>query len=118
MIKISYKGTEDMQAVIAALPTAIQEGIKKSTKQAAVITKDEAIRECPVRTGYLRSTIFYSVGGPMEYSVGAKAPYGYYVEYGTSRMRAQPFLRPAFIFVTENIVSAMAESIQQEIDSL
>lgn len=49
----------------------------------------------PVRTGYLRSTIFHRLQG-LQMEFGAGAPYALYVEFGTRRMAAQPFLRPSF----------------------
>ncbi|RLE37706.1 HK97 gp10 family phage protein, partial [Candidatus Woesearchaeota archaeon] len=56
---------------------------------------DEARSIVPVRTGYLRSTIYYERKGKHKLIVGAKAHYAGYVEYGTRKMAAQPYLRPA-----------------------
>jgi phage gpG-like protein len=35
------------------------------------------------------------VGGSVSWTVGTNVPYAVYVEFGTSRMAAQPYLRPA-----------------------
>jgi len=49
----------------------------------------------PVDTGRLRSSIVVQ-GSPGRYVVGpVGVPYASYVEFGTSRMRAQPYVRPA-----------------------
>jgi HK97 gp10 family phage protein len=48
----------------------------------------------PVRTGYLRSTIYAELN-VMGFEFGAKADYASFVEFGTRMMRARPFLRPA-----------------------
>ncbi|MBS7646145.1 HK97 gp10 family phage protein [Candidatus Bathyarchaeota archaeon] len=48
----------------------------------------------PIRTGYLWSTIFHRIEG-LTARVGAAAHYAAYVEFGTSRMAARPYLRPA-----------------------
>ena len=49
---------------------------------------------CPVRTGFLQSSInadiTFTVGGA-EVIFEATAPYAQYVEYGTWKMKAQPF---------------------------
>jgi HK97 gp10 family phage protein len=37
----------------------------------------------------------------------SKAPYGHMVEFGTSRMAAHPFMRPAFIAAEPMAISAM-----------
>lgn len=44
----------------------------------------------PVDTGYMRDHIEKTKSG-----VVSRAPYSSYVEYGTYKMRAQPFMRPA-----------------------
>lgn len=53
---------------------------------------------CPVDTGNLRSSISFRiehVGATTVGVVGTNVEYAPYVEYGTRRMAAQPFLRPA-----------------------
>lgn len=54
---------------------------------------------CPVKTGRLRSSISHKQGrdsrGPYV-DIGTSVKYGPFIEFGTSRMAAQPFLRPAF----------------------
>lgn len=49
---------------------------------------------CPVRTGYLLSTINARTNGFM-CEAEATAEYAQYVEYGTWKMAAQPFFTPA-----------------------
>lgn len=68
------------------------------TSSTAVAT-NAARRQAPVRTGRLRDSIV-SVplkrrGGRTTAGVWAQAPYALWVEIGTRRMRAQPYLRPA-----------------------
>lgn len=54
----------------------------------------------PVRTGRLRDSIVASKSGKGEAEVTASAPYSIFVEMGTSRAPAQPFLRPALLSAT------------------
>lgn len=49
---------------------------------------------CPVRTGRLRRSLRVDPGEGCVY-VGTDVYYGKYVELGTCRMRAQPYLMPA-----------------------
>jgi len=119
MIKIAFKGAKETEAFLKQAPEAIRKATKKSLKQAATLIKQEAVRNCPVKTGYLRSTIFYSVNGDQYgFVVGARAKYGGFVEYGTRYMRAQPYIRPAFIFVMQNIKSATGKEIEKELESI
>lgn len=57
-----------------------------------------AKRMAPVDTGRLRSSIAEELrreDGELVEIVGTDVEYAPYVEFGTRRMRAQPFLRPA-----------------------
>lgn len=49
----------------------------------------------PVDTGALKNTIFSAQAGSLTYKVTAPQHYAVYVEKGTRKMRAQPFLKPA-----------------------
>lgn len=118
MLKITYTGLEDMRELFASLPDSITEGMRKATKEAAVVTKDVAKRKCPVRTGKLRKSIFYEVKGTFKFVVGAKTNYATYVEYGTTRMRAQPYIRPAFIQVTRELPAYYGKAIRAEIQKI
>lgn len=117
MIKVTFKGLQDTKSFFKHAPEALRRGVQTSMKQAAVLTKEEAVRNCPVLTGKLRKSIYYKVSS-LSYSVGAKAVYAGYVEWGTRHMEAQPYIRPAFIFVTRNIPSAAGKEIMKEIEAL
>ena len=57
-----------------------------------------AKRLCPVDTGRLRNSITHALdsGGRAVY-VGTNVEYAPYVELGTARQKAQPYLRPAAV---------------------
>jgi HK97 gp10 family phage protein len=61
--------------------------------------QSSAKRLCPVDTGRLRSSIQTTTprdtGSGVSVRVGSNVNYARYVELGTRRMRARPFLRPA-----------------------
>lgn len=50
---------------------------------------------CPVDTGNLRNSITHQMRCENTVAVGTNVHYAPYVELGTSKMRAQPYLRPA-----------------------
>ena len=50
---------------------------------------------CPVDTGTLRNSITHTTEGHDTAVIGTNVEYAPYVEYGTSRMKAQPYLAPA-----------------------
>lgn len=61
-----------------------------------LLAEGYAAEKCPVDTGNLRGSITHGVdaGGNAVY-IGTNVEYAPYVELGTSRQEAQPFLRPA-----------------------
>jgi HK97 gp10 family phage protein len=70
----------------------------KELARRAVKVETSAKRLCPVDTGRLRSSITWELGHDdigLLAIIGTNVEYAPYVEFGTSRMRAQPFLRPA-----------------------
>jgi len=70
----------------------------KYLKRLGLKVQRGAKRRCPVDTGRLRASIAEELGedgrGLVEV-IGTDVEYGAYVELGTSRAAAQPFLRPA-----------------------
>lgn len=106
--RLTWRGSE----VKNALDSAIQDVMDATAAEA----KAEAQALCPVDTGLLRSSIFAEVdarGGSSRRTLvlGANAPYALFVELGTSKMRAQPFIRPAIDRtaprLTQNLRSAL-----------
>ena len=72
--------------------------VAKELVKIALKVEAGAKRRCPVDTGRLRSSITHELRVDAEglhAVVGTDVEYAAYVEFGTSRMHAQPFLRPA-----------------------
>lgn len=88
---------------------AFMTSLRRHLQQMTVETEDDLVRVglrvqararqlCPVDTGRLRSSIVMTKGrdGTGFYvEIGTNVNYAAFVEFGTSRMRAQPFLIPA-----------------------
>jgi HK97 gp10 family phage protein len=78
--------------------------------------KEKAKQYCPVDSGALRDSIYwYETNGQIV--IGAGVFYAAFVEYGTSRNRAQPFLRPAINYYVNTgfTDSAIMESIENHL---
>lgn len=60
----------------------------------AIVNKMERI--VPVDTGKLKNSLRYNLLSDNDAEISANTHYAIYVEYGTSRMAAQPFMRPSF----------------------
>jgi HK97 gp10 family phage protein len=67
----------------------------------------------PVRTGFLQSTIYYSVTvEDMNVELGATAEYASYVEYGTRYMSPRPYIRPAVDGLADQFADAIMTAVQ------
>lgn len=92
----------------AALKAAAKEATIRSEDDLArvgITIQNEARRLAPVDTGRLRSSIQASevrrdARGPYV-EVGTNVEYAPFVEFGTSRQRPRPFLRPAFLYAVQ-----------------
>lgn len=66
----------------------------------------------PVDTGFLQSTIYHKVDpNDLSLELGATADYAAYVEMGTRRMAAEPYLRPAFDAGEQNLLDTILHGI-------
>lgn len=71
----------------------------------------------PVRTGNLMASIFAEVDEDnLAVTLGAAADYASFIEYGTVKMRAQPFLEPAAAIGQEEMNARIEEAIVQRMD--
>jgi len=60
---------------------------------------------CPVDTGNLRGSITHKVDKQdLSVTIGTNVDYAPYQEFGTYKMKAHPFLRPALIENKANII--------------
>ena len=69
--------------------------LEEAVEAIAYMIEGEAKRICPVRTGRLRASIHTGKIEEGVYYVGTNVYYAPYVEFGTRKMAARPYLRPA-----------------------
>lgn len=92
---MNVKGIEELQRALDKLPGLMHTSVRRALERVGEDIHMDAFRMCPVRTGYLRSTIFHRVEDWI-LTVGAAAPYAKYVEFGTTRTQGRYFLTEAF----------------------
>lgn len=85
-----FKFVDNSKEVLSALATAKQRGLEICGEKAESYAK----ALCPVDTGRLRNSITHFQSGEDEY-IGTEVEYAPYVELGTRKMSARPFLKPA-----------------------
>ncbi len=94
MVKLELKMETNFNEV--AKSQELIERLKKALLEVMYSVERHAKRIVPVDTGLLRFGIHVHPKKPAtKITVSDSVKYGAFVEFGTSRMRAQPFLRPA-----------------------
>jgi len=94
VINITVKGLDESIKMAQAFPEACGSIMGSTLMAGGRFLMDAATRDVPVRTGFLRSTLYVTTypGGVAGIEAGATAPYAGFVHDGTSRMRARPFI--------------------------
>lgn len=69
---------------------------------------------CPVDTGNLRNSITHEKEDDRTEVIGSNVEYAPYVELGTYRMKARPYIRPAI----ENHVKEYVEVFERELSKI
>lgn len=89
---IELKFTDNSDDVLGALIAARAQALEAIGMMAESYAKDD----CPVDTGRLRNSITHAVENEEQaVYIGTNVEYGKFIELGTSRMRAKPYLKPA-----------------------
>jgi HK97 gp10 family phage protein len=144
-ISIKVSGLEKALEVLRKAETELQEPIKDTLRGGAQLIRGEAIKSIqsgsktgrtykrynPTRThrasapgeapasdtGNLVSNIMVQEKGD-SIEVQSNAEYSKFLEYGTSKMEARPFLFPAYEMSREKIVQAIFKKVSQTIQDL
>ena len=110
-IKITIKNDFDID--IKDIERAVQEELEDTANN----IEDDAKRNCPVDTGYLRSSIKTDVD-KLDVEVGTDCEYAPYVHDGTYKMSARPFLdiaaETALNGIEDRIVDAIVRKLWLE----
>ena len=97
MIDIDLRAIGNLQKALKEMPGLVQEELGKAVTELVLIVEAKAKELCPVDTGLLRASITPVIASWAEAYVGTNTHYAPYVEFGTKRTQAQPFLEPAFL---------------------
>lgn len=89
-------GVSVIQDNTGQVADGIGSAIGAALEEIGLLAENYAAKKCPVDTGNLRGSITYEVDtADNAVYIGTNVEYAPYVELGTSRQEAQPFLRPA-----------------------
>jgi HK97 gp10 family phage protein len=98
--------------------------LEAALRSGALLIQNSAIAKAPFDTGTLRRSIstetahtrdgaIARVGVPNHSEDGTEMGYSIYQEFGTSKMRAHPYLRPAFDEERDNAVREIRDALKE-----
>lgn len=96
-MSFSYKvkGLDKFIRRVQSKPKQAQRAVSAELNRSALRVERKAKIKAAVDTGFMRNGIFVARVGMLRYKVTSPAGYSVYVELGTRKMKAQPFLGPA-----------------------
>ena len=121
---IELSGMDELLARLARTNTNVEAVREKALKKGAGIIRDEIEARTPVRTGNLKDNIVIGEvkgqGSKQYVDVGpskGQGFYGKYLELGTVKMAAKPFIEPSFLAKRAEVKETMKGVIREAIES-
>lgn len=128
IIKISYKFTSGIEVTIQQVTNATDYALKAMAMRMAALAKRPPPKGSPVAGvrvpewswvkktkgpgGHNRDSIRPEKAEHLKYVVRTETGYGGFLELGTSKMPARPYMAPAFKEVTKDFPDALAKAIK------
>lgn len=112
-MSVTIEGWERIQNFLNLFSSEVRKSGDELVELAAEMTANEARHLVPVRTGRLQRSIEVMRLGFMMWKAFSDLYYAGYVEFGTSRMHARPYFRPAWAMVEPRLTEALYSLIAQ-----
>lgn len=135
-IKVEIQGLKELEKKLLEMsPKLARNGLRAAVSAGARVVAAEAKKNVPVDSGTLKRAIYtkqireesgntqqtFYVGarfGKREQSKNRDAYYFPFVEFGTAKMAARPFMRPAFESTKDQAAEAIKDKLAQRIEQL
>ena len=112
-ITLRVRGSAELRRALERLRGAERRRAQQDGLEAgARVVETYAKLAAPVDTGTLRNSIMLDEVTPERAILGPHVDYAEHVEFGTSRMAAQPYLRPAVDEHEREIVDAIEAAVR------
>lgn len=89
---------------------SIDQQIERALMSSAILVQGAAVKNAPKDTGTLKASITREVGRDTA-NIGTSLEYAPYVEFGTRRQRAQPYLKPALLLNIDKVKNLFKQII-------
>ena len=96
---------------LPSLPGLVRAGVRGAVAKAVFDVEAQAKTRAAVDTGALRNSITGQITGDTEGQVTTGVDYAVYVEMGTVKMPARPFMHPAADAVRPSFEAAIKQAI-------
>jgi len=118
MLEIKIEGLGEIQDVLKRFPAEIKTAVQRVLEYETVQIAERARQLAPVRTGALRASIYTVTRDFLSVALGAAVYYAGFVEYGTRKMAARPYLRPAIEEKRQELLEKTGEAIASAFSQL
>lgn len=98
-----------IEKIKRGIPQSVEDTLTEAADLAIKVAKDVV----PVDTGRLRDSIDILEQGEDYVIVGSDVEYAFFVEFGTVKMEAQPYLSPALDQVTSRFVDILVGFLEE-----
>lgn len=118
-ISMTVRGGDQLARNLARLNGGERRQAQRDGLEAgARVVEIHSKRLCPVDTGFLRNSIQVDSVTPTEAIIAPHTEYAEPVEFGTSRMAARPYMRPALDQHEGEILDAVRDTVAAFVDSV
>jgi HK97 gp10 family phage protein len=115
-VSVEIEGAATLNATTAEAIHGLED-LSAAGAEAGRLVQLRASAAAPKLSGALSRSITAEASGN-EVNVSAEAEYAAYVEYGTSRMAAQPYMRPALADSQSAVLEAYAKEVRTEVGKI
>ena len=110
----SIKGYDKLMKQLDSISNLDELAIKKVSAQ---VVLEEMKDRTPVDTGELLESEHLEITDK-DVSIVADAPHAIFVEYGTVKQQAQPFMRPALEYSETEVLRAMKQEVESQLKEI
>ncbi|WP_442765105.1 HK97-gp10 family putative phage morphogenesis protein [Sulfurospirillum cavolei] len=123
------KGLEQLISKLNNLPEKLEKKvIRAAVRKGAILVRDKAREKAPVKTGTLKKSIkirsnkvangiiSFKIGPTNDKKKGTDVFYGRFIEFGTSKMAAKPFMRPALDESETEVLNVVIDNVKSKLE--
>lgn len=112
-VTLSLKGADKVFANLKAYPAKVQKAVDVSMMKNMTEINKEQVNLVPVDTGRTKGTLHPPIKEQGNWVLTAGTDYAQWLEFGTTKMAAQPFFFPPYLNRYNKIIKDAKNAIEQ-----